>query len=67
MYDEYLGTYSCKGARPNLAVVFNAPTRALGEKTTISPQKTTHNCGLFAVTWIRTICVQGFMQTIHAT
>jgi hypothetical protein len=46
-----MNTYSCKGAKPNLAsVVFNAPTRALGEKTTISPQKTTHNRGLFAVT-----------------
>jgi hypothetical protein len=46
-----MNTYSCKGAKPNLAsVVFNAPTRALGEKTTIFPQKTTHNRGLFAVT-----------------
>lgn len=39
-----INTYSCKSAKPNLAsVVFNAPTRALGEKTTIFPQKTTHN------------------------
>ena len=46
-----MNTYSCKGAKPNLAsVVFNAPTRALGEKTTIFPLKTTHNHGLFAVT-----------------
>lgn len=51
-----MNTYSCKGAKPNLAsVVFNAPTRALSEKTTISPQKdhaqswSFHNRGLFAV------------------
>lgn len=46
-----MNTYSCKDAKPNLAsVVFNAPTRAQGEKTTISHQKATHNRGLFAVT-----------------
>ena len=46
-----MNTYSCKGAKPNLAsIIFNGLTRALGEMTTISPRKTTHKRGLFAVT-----------------
>ena len=45
-----MNTYSCKGAKPNLAsVIFNALTRALGEMTTISPRKTTYNGDSVAV------------------